>query len=134
MVQTKKKISVTVDADLVEAAKLRYGKISPRINELLAMDLYGSDEKDQVLRELHECKVKERNLTQRLCELEKEEYRIEQAQSNKEEVLNWVKDVYYRKGFVPLNKLEAECKRCSVNFDEMKNYLEMEEIATVKFG
>lgn len=134
MVQTKKKIGISIDCDLYEAAKVKYRKLSPRINELLAMDLYGSDEKDQLVQELHELKIREKSITQRLCELEQEEVRIERSMSNKEAVLDWVSDIYSRNGVVPLNKLEAECKRNHVNFDEMKNYLEMNEIATVKYG
>lgn len=134
MAQTKKKIGISIDCDLYEQAKLKYPKISTRINELLAMDLYGSDEKDKLVQELHELKIKEKAITKRICELENEEARIEQSASNKENVLDWVTDVYSRKGVVPLNKLEQECERHHVNFEEMKNYLEMEEIATVKFG
>ena len=134
MVQTKKKIGISIDCDLYEQAKLKYPKISTRINELLAMDLYGSDEKDKLIQELHDLKIKEKSITKRICELEKEEVRIEQLQSNKEVVLNWVKDIYHRKGFIPLNKLQAECERHHVNFEEMKLYLESEEIATVNFS
>lgn len=134
MAQTKKKIGISIDCDLYEQAKLKYPKISTRINELLAMDLYGSDEKDQLIQELHDLKIKEKSITKRICELEKEEVRIEQSQSNKEVVFDWVKDIYSRKGVVPLNKLQAECERHHVNFEEMKNYLEMNEIATVNFG
>ena len=134
MAQTKKKIGISIDCDLYEQAKLKYPKISTRINELLAMDLYGSDEKDQLIQELHDLKIKEKSITKRICELEKEEVRIEQLQSNKGIVLEWVKDIYSRKGVVPLNKLQNECERHHVNFEEMKNYLEMEEIATVNFG
>ncbi len=134
LAQTKKKIGISIDCDLYEQAKLKYPKISTRINELLAMDLYGSDEKDKLIKELNDLKIKERSITKRLCELENEEVRIEQSQSNKELVLQWVADVYGRNGVVPLNKLENECSRNHVNFDEMKNYLEMNEIATVNFG
>ena len=134
MVETKKKIGISIDCDLYEQAKLKYPKISTRINELLAMDLYGSDEKDKLIQELHELKIKEKSITKRICELEKEEVRVEQSQSNKEFVLEWVKDIYSRKGVVPLNKLQAECERHHVSFEEMKNYLEMNEIATVNFG
>jgi len=134
MVETKKKIGISIDCDLYEQAKLKYPKISTRINELLAMDLYGSDEKDQLIKELHDLKIKEKAITKRICELEKEELRIEQSQSNKESVLDWVKEIYSRKGVVPLNKLQAECERHHVNFEEMKNYLELNEIATVNFG
>ena len=134
MAQTKKKIGISIDCDLYEQAKLKYPKISTRINELLAMDLYGSDEKDKLIEELHDLKLREKSITKRICELEKEEIKLEQSQSNKEAVLNWVKEVYSRKGVVPLNKLEKECSRSHVNFEEMKNYLESEEIATVNFG
>lgn len=134
MAQTKKKIGISIDCDLYEQAKVKYPKISTRINELLAMDLYGSDEKDKLIQELHDLKIKEKSITKRICELEKEEVLIEQSQSNKDVVLEWVKEVYSRKGYVPLNKLQAECDRHHVNFDDMKYYLEMEEIATVNFG
>lgn len=134
MAPTKKKIGISIDCDLYEQAKLKYPKISTRINELLAMDLYGSDEKDKLIQELHDLKIKEKSITKRICELEKEEVLIEQSQSNKDVVLEWVKEVYSRKGYVPLNKLQAECDRHHVNFEEMKNHLEMEEIATVNFG
>lgn len=134
MAQTKKKIGISIDCDLYEQAKMKYPKISTRINELLAMDLYGSDEKDQLIQELHDLKIKEKSITKRICELEKEEVRLEQSQSNKDSVLDWVKDVYSRNGFVPLNKLEDECGRNHVSFDEIRNYLEVNEIATVNFG
>lgn len=134
MAQTKKKIGISIDCDLYEQAKIKYPKISTRINELLAMDLYGSDEKDKLVQELHELKIKEKSITKRICELEKEEVMLEQSQSNKDSVLEWVTDIYSRKGYVPLNKLESECDRHHVNFDEVKNYLESEDIATVNFG
>lgn len=134
MAPTKKKIGISIDCDLYEQAKLKYPKISTRINELLAMDLYGSDEKDKLINELHELKLREKSITKRICELEKEEVKMEQSNSNRDTVLEWVTDVYSRNGFVPLNKLEMECKRNHVDFDEMKNYLESEEIATVNFA
>ena len=134
MAQTKKKIGISIDCDLYEQAKSKYPKISTRINELLAMDLYGSDEKDQLIQELHDLKIKEKSITKRICELEKEEVRIEQSQSNKEVVLDWVKDIYSRKCVVPLNKLQSECERHHVNFEDIKNYLESEDIATVNFA
>lgn len=134
MSQTKKKIGISIDCDLYEQAKLKYPKISTRINELLAMDLYGSDEKDKLIDELHELKLREKSITKRICELEKEEVKMEQSKSNKEAVLKWVTDVYSRNGVVPLNKLEGECNRNNVDFEEIKNYLESEEIATVNFG
>jgi len=134
MAVTKKKIGISIDADLYEAAKVKYPKISTRINELLAMDLYGSDEKDQLIQELHDLKIKEKSLTKRICELEKEEVRLEAAQNNKDKVFEWVKEIYSRKGFVPLNVLKVECERHTVSFDEVRNYLEVNEIATVNYA
>ena len=134
MAPTKKKIGISIDCDLYEQAKLKYPKISTRINELLAMDLYGSDEKDKLINEVHDLKLREKSITKRICELEKEEVKMEQSRSNKDAVLEWVTEVYSRKGVVPLNKLEMECNRSHVNFDEIKNYLESEEIATVNYG
>lgn len=134
MAQTKKKIGISIDCDLYEQAKSKYPKISTRINELLAMDLYGSDEKDKLVQELHDLKIKEKAITKRICELEKEEVKLEQSQSSRDKVLDWVNDIYSRIGVVPLNKLEKECDRNHVNFEEMKNYLEREEIATVNFA
>lgn len=134
MAQTKKKIGISIDCDLYEQAKAKYPKISTRINELLAMDLYGSDEKDNLIQELHDLKIREKAVTKRLCELEKQEVQIKESHSNKDYVLNWVKDIYSRKGYIPLNKLKVECGRKDVSFDEMKNYLEMNDIATVNFG
>lgn len=134
MAVTKKKLSITVDHDLYEAAKTKYGKISPRINELLAMDLYGSDEKDQLVQELHELKIREKAITKKICELEKKEILMHEDESNKEAVLDWVASVYSRNGVIGLNLLEKECKRHHVNFDMIKAYLESEEIATVKFA
>lgn len=134
MAQTKKKIGISIDCDLYEQAKVRYPKISTRINELLALDLYGSDEKDKLIQELHDLKIKEKAITKRICELEKDEIRIEQSQSAKDSVLEWCAEIYSRKGYVPLNKLEDECNRQHVNFEDIKSYLEMEEIATINFG
>lgn len=134
MAVTKKSFSITVDCDLYEAAKMKYGKISPRINELLAMDLYGSDEKDQLVQELHELKLKEKSITKKICELEKKEIMMHEDEANKEAVLDWVASVYSRNGVIGLNLLEKECKRYNVNFDIIKAYLESEEIATVKFA
>ena len=134
MAVTKKKFSICVDQDLYEAAKLKYGKLSPRINELLAMDLYSSSEKDKLIQELHDLKIKEKTNTQQICSLEKEEIRLEKANSNWEAVLAWVSDVYKRVGVIGLNLLKAECERHYVDYDEMVAYLESEDIATIKFA
>lgn len=134
MAVTKKKFSICVDEDLYEAAKLKYGKLSPRINELLAMDLYSSTEKDKLIKELNDLKVREKTITQQLCALEKEEVRLNKANSNKEAVLSWISEVYSRVGVIGLNLLKAECERHNVDYNEMVAYLEAEEIATIKYA
>ena len=134
MAVTKKPISVTLDCDVYEAAKNKYNNISARVNELLAMDLYGSDEKDKLVKQLHDLKIKEKTITKRLCQIEQEEVLANKAESNKELVLEWVKMIYHRNGVIGLNKLEDECKRHNVDFDEMVNYLEGEDIAMVKYA
>lgn len=136
MAVTKKKIGISIDCDIYEAAKQKYPKISTRINELLAMDLYGSDEKDKLVQELHELKLREKVITKRICEIEKQEVAVERDISNKDAVLAWVSDVYPRVGYIGLNQLEAECKRCHCEhaFEEIKLYLESEGIATVNFA
>ena len=134
MAVTKKPISVTLDCDVYEAAKNKYSNISARVNELLAMDLYGSDEKDKLVKQLHDLKIKEKSITKRLCQIEQEEVLANKTESNKELVLEWVKMIYQRNGVIGLNKLEDECKRRNVDFDEMVNYLEGEDIAMVKYA
>ena len=134
MAVTKKKIGISIDCDVYEAARQKYPKLSPRINELLAMDVYGNDEKDQLVQELHNLKMREKVITKRICEIEKEEVSVKITESNKEAVLSWVNEVYSRKGVIGLNQLEKECKRHQVNFDEMKLYLEREDIATINYA
>ena len=41
MAVTKTKKTITLDADVYEAARNKYPNLSGRINELLSMDLYG---------------------------------------------------------------------------------------------
>lgn len=134
MTVTKTKITITIDSDICEAARNKYGNVSGRINELLSMDLYGSDEKAELVERLHNLQIEEKSITKRICELEKEEVKIQAEETNRETVLSWVADVYQRNGVIGLNLLEKECKRHHVNFEEMRLYLESEEIATVKYA
>lgn len=134
LVQTKQKITITIDCDLYESAKMKYKNISGRINELLAMDLYGSDEKNELVERLRNLQLEEKSITKRLCELEQKEAKIQVDESNKESVLKWVKDVYQRNGVVGLNKLEAECKRYHVDIDEIKFLMDESGVAYVNFA
>ena len=124
---------MTLDGDIVDAAKNRYPSVSNRVNELLSMDLYGSDEKDELVNRLHELKLEEKSITKRICELEKEEVRIQENGSNIQEIMDWIFGIYSRNGVVGLNKVEEECKRKHVSFDEVKQILDSEEIAYVNF-
>lgn len=130
----KQRIQLTLDCDIVDAAKDRYLSVSNRVNELLAMDMYGSDEKDELVNRLHELKLEEKSITKRICELEKKEVIIQENGSNIQEIMEWINTIYSRKGVVGLNKVEAECKRKHVSFDEIKQILDAEEIAYVKYS
>ena len=131
---TKQKITVTIDCDIYEAAKTKYTNISGRINELLSMDLYGNDEKDELIERLHNLKIEEKSITKRLCELEKQEVQLQEEETNKDAVLKWVRDVYQRNGVVGLNKLEAECKRHHVSIDEIKLLMDESGVVYVNFA
>ena len=131
---TKQKITITIDCDIYEAAKTKYTNISGRINELLSMDLYGNDEKDELIERLHNLKIEEKSITKRLCELEKQEVQLQEEETNKDAVLKWVRDVYQRNGVVGLNKLEAECKRHHVSIDEIKLLMDESGVVYVNFA
>ena len=130
---SKQRIQLTLDCDIYDAAKEKYPNVSARVNELLAMDMYGSDEKDELVSRLHKLKLEEKSITKRICELEKEEVRIQEDKSNIAEVMAWVRDVYSRNGVVGLNKVKLECTRRNVSFEEIKYILDQEEIAYVNF-
>ena len=130
---TKQKITITIDCDLYKAAKTKYTNISGRINELLSMDLYGNDEKAELVERLHNIKLEEKSITKRLCELEKQEATIKAEETNKKEVIAWVNEIYQRKGVIGLDKLEAKCKRLDVNFDEMVQMMDDSGVAYVNY-
>lgn len=131
--QRKQRIQLTLDCDIIESAKNKYPSISHRVNELLSMDLYGSDEKDELVNRLHELKLEEKSITKRICELEKEEVNLQENQANIQAIMAWVKDVYVRNGVIGLNKVKEECKRKHVSFDEVKQILDSEGIGYVNF-
>lgn len=131
---SKQRIQLTLDCDVVESAKNKYPSVSNRVNELLSMDMYGSDEKDELVNRLHELKLEEKSITKRICELEKEEIRIQENGSNVEEIMAWIRSVYSRNGVIGLNQVREECNRKHVAFDEIKQILDSEEIAYVNFA
>ena len=130
---TKQKITITIDCDIYEAAKNKYTNISGRINELLSMDLYGNDEKDELIERLHNLKLEEKSITKRLCELEQKEIQIQADNTNREIVLSWIKEVYLRNGVIGLNKLKQECKRHNVSLDDMIRTMDDSGVAYVNY-
>ena len=129
----KQRIQLTLDCDIIEAAKDKYPSVSNRVNELLAMDMYGSDEKAELVNRLHELQLEEKSITKRICELENREVKIKESGSNIQEIMDWIYGIYSRNGVIGLNKVEKECKRKHVSFDEIKQILDSEEIAYVNF-
>ena len=57
----------------------------------------------------------------------------EAEESSMDKVLNWIRDIYQRKGVVGLNQVEMECKRLHVNYYDVLKILEAEDIATVNY-
>ena len=133
MAVTKTKITVTIDCDLHEAARNKYGNVSGRINELLSMDLYGNDEKDELIERLHNLKLEEKSITKRLCELEQREVQLQNDNDNRDTVLSWIKEVYLRNGVIGLNKLKQECKRHNVDVDDMVRAMDESGVAYVNY-
>ena len=129
----KQRIQLTLDCDIIDAAKNKYPSVSNRVNEVLAMDMYGSDEKDELVNRLHELKLEEKSITKRICELEKEEVQLQRNHSNIEEIMSWINELYIRNGVIGLNIVKDECKRKGVSFDEIKMILDNEGIAYVNF-
>lgn len=134
-IKPKKRIHITIDCDLYDLAQVKYGhrKISDRINQLLSMDLHQSTEKQELIEKLHELTIEQKAIQDKLCELNQIEKEIEEQESSMDKVLNWIREVYSRKGVVGLNQVKAECKRLQVNYQEVVHIMEREDIATVNY-
>ena len=131
---SKQRIQLTLDWDIYDAAKQKYPSVSARVNELLSMDMYGSDEKDELVNRLHELKLEEKSITKRICELEKEAVQVQESKSSIQDVMEWIMDTYSRNGVIGLDKIEKECKRKHVSFTEIKQILDDEGIAYVNYA
>jgi Arc/MetJ-type ribon-helix-helix transcriptional regulator len=129
----KVKITVTVDRELNEMANMKYKNKSDRINELLKIDLFETDEKAKLIEELSKTKRKEKIITKKLCELEKEEKNLKGNDDNIEKVLEWARNTFNRRGFLGLNYLEKECKSNKVDLVFVKNQLVNEGVEFVNF-
>lgn len=130
----KTKVTVTLDTDLVDLAKISYPNFSGRLNELLSIDLHAETEESKLMKEiakLHdELEIKE----DKLCDIRKKRSALEGDASNIKEVLSWARNIYERKGVLGLNMLERECKKKKVSFSKIKNILEQEDVAFVNYA
>ena len=133
MTATKQKMTITIDCDTYKAARAKYDNVSGRINELLAMDIYGSDEKEELVERLHALKLEEKSITKRICELEKAEHIVRDEERSLQLVLDWVEDVYSRKGVIGRNQLQLVCKKHRVNVHDVLRLLEKDGVAIVNY-
>ncbi|WP_407420705.1 hypothetical protein [Methanobrevibacter sp.] len=130
----KTKVTLTLDTDLVDLAKISYPNFSGRMNELLSIDLHAETEESKLMKEiakLHdELEIKE----DKLCDIRKKRSALEGEASNIKEVLSWARNIYERKGVIGLNMLERECKKQKVSFSKIRDILEQEDVAFVNFA
>ena len=134
MSSNKTKVTLTLDTDLVDLAKLSYPNFSGRMNELLSIDLHAETEESKLMKEiakLHdELEIKE----DKLCDIRKKRSTLEGEVSTINEVLSWARGIYERKGVIGLNLLERECKKKKVSFSKIRDILEQEDVAFVNFA
>ncbi|MBE6505616.1 MAG: kinase/pyrophosphorylase [Methanobrevibacter millerae] len=130
----KTKVTLTLDTDLVDLAKISYPNFSGRMNELLSIDLHAETEESKLMKEiakLHdELEIKE----DKLCDIRKKRSALEGEASNIKEVLSWARNIYERKGVIGLNMLERECKKQKVSFSKIRDILEQEDVAFVNYA
>lgn len=134
MSSNKTKVTITLDTDLVDLAKITYPNFSGRLNQLLSIDLHAENEESKLMKEIallqDELEIKE----DKLCDLRKKRATAEGEASTIKEVLVWARDIYERKGVLGLNMLERECKKKKVSFSKVKSVLEQEDVAFVNFA
>lgn len=134
MSSNKTKVTVTLDTDLVDLAKITYPNFSGRLNQLLSIDLHAENEESKLMKEIallqDELEIKE----DKLCDLRKKRATVEGDASTIKEVLVWARGIYERKGVLGLNMLERECKKKKVSFSKVKSVLEQEDVAFVNFA
>jgi hypothetical protein len=134
MSRNKTKVTVTLDTDLVDLAKLSYPNFSGRINELLSIDLHAETEESKLMKEIAKLSDELEIKQDKLCDIRKKRSTIEGEASTIKEVLLWARQIYERKGVLGLNMLERECKKKKVSFSKVKDILEQEDVAFVNFA
>lgn len=129
----KKCVHITVDEDVWKNAKQFLPNISKEVNEFLKDVTHLSDNEDEIIKEMEYHKTQYKLFKRNLCKFRENKALKAKDSSNIDGVLVWAKTVYERRGVLGLNVLERECKNRGVNFNEVKNILECEDIAFVKF-
>ncbi|MBR1748236.1 MAG: hypothetical protein IJ743_00405 [Bacilli bacterium] len=133
MSSNKTKVTLTLDTDLVDLAKISYPNFSGRMNELLSIDLHAETEESKLMKEIAKLSDELEIKQDKLCDIRKKRASLEGDASNIKEVLSWARMIYERKGVLGLNMLERECKKKKVSFSKVKNILEQEDVAFVNF-
>lgn len=127
----KTKVSLSLDTDLLRLAKIKYPNLSARVNQLLSIDLYAEDEEAVLMKEIASLQDELEVKTEKLYNIRQQQ--CEDDNSNLDKVLSWAMDVYERRGVLGLNILERQCKRNKISFVNVKQMLEQEDIAFVKY-
>lgn len=130
----KTKVTLTLDTDLVDLAKISYPNFSGRMNELLSIDLHAETEESKLMKEIAKLSDELEIKQDKLCDIRKKRTSLEGDASNIKEVLGWARSIYERKGVLGLNMLERECKKKKVSFSKVMNILEQEDVAFVNFA
>lgn len=134
MSSNKTKVTLTLDTDLVDLAKISYPNFSGRMNELLSIDLHAETEESKLMKEIAKLSDELEIKQDKLCDIRKKRASLEGDASTIKEVLSWARGIYERNGVLGLNMLERECKKKKVSFSKVKNVLEQEDVAFVNFA
>ena len=134
MSSNKTKVTLTLDTDLVDLAKLMYPNFSGRVNELVSIDLHAETEESKLMKEIAKLSDELEIKQDKLCDIRKKRIALEGEASTIKEVLSWARGIYERKGVLGLNILERECKKKKVSFSKIKDILEQEDVAFVNFA
>lgn len=130
----KTKVTLTLDTDLVDLGKVKYKNFSGRVNELISIDLNGTDEEAILLEEISNLNNQLKIKKDKLCKVRKKEALLKGSDDGINSVLDWARKVYGRNGVIGLNMLEKECKSKKVSFENVKNILEQEDVAFVNYA
>ena len=133
MASEKKCVHLTLDAEVVDEAKVKYPNFSGRVNELVKADLQFSDDEDVLLKEMEEAKAHYHAAKSKLCKYKQKKQAMAKDENRIKEVLSWARVVYERRGVLGLKVLERECKKKKVSFENIKEILDKEDVAFVNF-